>query len=50
MAVFGQNWTFLVSLTIYIEVEGHVMAQNDTHGEENNLEARKIVLGYSKLA
>ena len=27
--ILCQKWTFVVSLTIYIEVEGHVIAQND---------------------
>ena len=37
MAIFAQYSTFLVSLTIYIELEGQMMAQNDTLDEANNL-------------
>ena len=38
----GRHLVHLVSLTIYIELEGHMMAQNDTLDEADNLHPKKI--------
>ena len=50
MPILGQDSAFLASLTLYIEVEWHMMAKNDTHDKDNNLGARVHILGLSKLA
>ena len=49
MAIFGQNLAFLASLTIYIELEGHMMAQNDTLDETNNLAPRNVFSSGTEL-
>ena len=42
MSIFGQNSAFLASLTIYIELEGHMIPQNDTLHEAGNLQCQSI--------
>ena len=37
MTVFGQNSAFLVSMTIYIELDEHMVYQNDALYETGNL-------------
>ena len=45
MAIFGQNLTFLVSLTIYIELDGPMRYQNDAIDEADNLQPKIVWLG-----
>lgn len=42
MTICGQNLASLVSLTIYVEVEGHVMDSTYTQDEVINLGPEKI--------
>ena len=44
MAIFGPNSAFLVSLAIYIKLEGHIMAKNDILDEADYLHP-EIFLG-----
>ena len=45
MAIFGQNSAFLVSLTIYIEINAQMGYQNDALDYKNNLQPQKFILG-----